>query len=441
MTNKDEAKRSIEAIEKALKAGYKPPNVILERNEKAAISMAAEALGIPRQTLKSRVAPNGLCSKHNLTIDWNLWSNGEESPLHQKSELAETKLKLLSLQHEVIGLRKKLIEAHKHSLDENAIQNILVGVSRKEITTPEWLLSPKLKAGISLPEVPVTLWSDWHGGETVRLEETNGMNEFNNSVLDRRVQLLVERTIDLCKNHGPGNYPGIVINLLGDFVSGGIHPELAKTDEEEIIPTTLRIRDLLVWALTEMINAFGFVYCPCTSGNHGRNTQKPEYKRLVFKNFDWMIYQLLKRHFKDEDRIIFDVPESNEVHYQIYGQRYLAMHGDMLGVKGGDGLIGAIGPIMRGALKVGRQAASMNVDFDMLLCGHWHQTLSLPGIIVNNALKGSDEYALKSLRAVPSIPSQVLFFVHPKFGRTTFREIYLEEKQVSQDAPWVSVFK
>jgi YNFM family putative membrane transporter len=36
------------------------------------------------------------------------------------------------------------------------------------------------------------------------------------------------------------------------------------------------------------------------------------------------------------------------VHYRVYGLRFLLNHGDMLGVKGGDGIIGAIGPMQLG---------------------------------------------------------------------------------------------
>jgi hypothetical protein len=45
---------------------------------------------------------------------------------------------------------------------------------------------------------------------------------------------------------------------------------------------------------------------------------------------------------------IFPPIVANDVHYRVYGVRFLLNHGDMLGVKGGDGIIGAIGPIMRG---------------------------------------------------------------------------------------------
>jgi hypothetical protein len=224
------------------------------------------------------------------------------------------------------------------------------------------------------------------------------------------------------------------------MVSGGIHPELAKTDEEEILPTVLSVVDVLIWAFESLIGEFGNVFVPCAAGNHGRQTHKPEFKRYVFKNYDWFISQLIARHFRGRKEIVFSIPAENEVHYRVFSKRYLAMHGDMLGVRGGDGIIGSIGPIMRGAMKVGKQQSVIGRDFDTLLIGHFHQSLWLPGIIVNNTLKGWDEYAKNSLRAPPSTPSQSLWLEHPRWGRTAMREVLLEDPASDGSPDWVSVF-
>jgi hypothetical protein len=107
-----------------------------------------------------------------------------------------------------------------------------------------------------------------------------------------------------------------------------------------------------------------------------------------------------------DDRIIIDSRPSND--YRVLDQRYLAIHGDMMGVKGGDGIIGAIGPIMRGSLKVRDYGAATNQEHDMLVLGHWHQPLCLPRAIVANTLKGtceSGEFVKNVLRAPPTKPS------------------------------------
>lgn len=347
--------------------------------------------------------------------------------------------KVVALEDEVRRLRQELRKSHRENLDEDAVREILGGIAAAQTEPPAWLRKPAGKK-TKTPEVPMTIWSDWHAGETVSLEETNGVNSFDVATLDRRVHALVDKTIDLCREHGPKSYPGIVVNLLGDFVSGGLHPELLKTDELEILPTVLHVRDLLVVALERIADEFGQVYCPCTAGNHGRGTPRPEFKRYVFKNFDWLIFQLLTRHFAGDDRITFDIRPANEVFYRVYGMRFLAMHGDMLGVKGGDGLIGSIGPIMRGEIKTRGVAASAGMSYDVLLMGHYHQMIWLQRAIVAGCLKGWDEYAKNALRAPISEPSQPLWFVHPRYGITSRWEIRVEEPSEAGDSEWVSVF-
>ena len=351
-----------------------------------------------------------------------------------------TQRRIIRLQDDVRRLTAELASAHRAAIDDDAIRTLLGRLGDAGADPPRWLVDTPAGRGPT-PEVPVTAWGCWHGGEVVDLAQTNGVNEFNVEIFERRVKRLVERTIDLLRNHGPGHYPGIVVALLGDMVSGGLHPELLKTDEEEVIPATLRVRDILVWALDRMLSEFGRVYVPCVAGNHGRATLKPEFKRYVYKSFDWLIYQMLARHYDGRREIVFDIPPANEVLFRVYGQRYLAMHGDMLGVRGGDGIIGAIGPIMRGEVKVGKLSAAIGRDYDVLVMAHWHQQLWLPRAIVANTLKGYDEYARLALRAVPSTPSQPLWLVHPKWGKTAHRDVFLEDPGLGRSDAWVSVFE
>ena len=407
-----EVKATIEALDKHR----------FEASGKAHIANAARALGIAHTSMRERV----------IQIKYDV-----HAPVREKAAPAELR-QLTALKDENSRLRQLLTEAHRETLNDEAIYKLLGSVAAQPPEPPDWLVKITTKRGVS-PEVPITIWSDWHCGEVVSFSETHGTNEFDKAIFERRVRRLVERTVDLLRNHGPGNYPGIVVNLIGDMVSGGLHPELAKTDEEEVIPAVLTCRDILIWAFDYLIEEFGKVYVPCAAGNHGRQTQKPEFKRYVYKSFDWLIYQLLVRHYAGNKRITFDVPDSNEVLYRVYGHRYLAMHGDMIAGRGGDGIIGCIGPITRGEMKVGRQQAAIRRDYDTLLMGHWHQTLWLPRVIVNNTLKGFDEYAHKFLRAPPSTPAQSLWLQHPKWGRTMHREIFLEDPLSDENAPWVSV--
>ncbi len=234
-------------------------------------------------------------------------------------------------------------------------------------------------------------------------------------------------------------YPGIIICLGGDMVGGDIHEELLATNMRTVHQSVNDLTDMLAGAIEEMASKFGKVYVPSVVGNHGRSTKKMLMKNRVFTNYDWSIYCNLERHFRKEKHIIIAPANTADVLFSVFGHRYLLTHGDSLGVKGGDGIIGALGPIMRGTLKVRNSNAEMGRDFDTLIMGHWHQYVTLPGLIVNNALKGYDEFAYLALRAKPSRPSQALWFSHPEHGITAHWQVYLEDmRKAERSSDWVS---
>lgn len=436
-----DAEATVRVVESAIAAGAFYP---LSRGQdgRSALVEAAQALGLAATTVRNRLdqafrlyglAPNGIAPPERQRGKGNGHKGGK--PAEPDNALQR---KMTGLQDEVTSLRKQLKAQQREDLDTEAVRSLLGRLAAAQSAPPRWTIEAGPKRGRGTPEVPVTVWSDWHMGEVVSAAETAGKNAYDPEIAEARVRRLVAATISLAREHGPGDYPGIVVNLLGDFVSGGLHPELAKTDAEEVLPTVLRCVDLLIWGLRQIADAFGQVYVPCASGNHGRATQKPEFKRYIFKNFDWLIYQLVARAFEGDRRLHFDIPDTNEVHYRVFGQRYLAMHGDMLGVKGGDGIIGSLGPIARGETKVGKQASALGLDYDVLVIGHWHQMLWLPRVIVAGTLKGWDEYARSALRAPPAAPCQPLWFVHPRRGITSRWEIGVDDPDRAAGEEWVS---
>jgi hypothetical protein len=243
-------------------------------------------------------------------------------------------------------------------------------------------------------------------------------------------------------------YPGIIVCLGGDFIGGDIHEELARSNDMAPLRAVEFMTDILCAGIEKMASKFGKVYLPCVVGNHGRTTRKPPFKGITDFNYDYALYCNLIRHFtsgifggRTSKFIHIDAPESADVHFKSYGVDYMLTHGDNLGTAGGDGIIGSIGPVMRGSIKLGAQTHKIGLDFDELVMCHWHRTLWLPGVTVNNTLKGFDEYSALKLRAPPTVPSQSLWFNHPQFGTTARWEIYLEGKiktQVAENKSWAT---
>lgn len=385
--------------------------------EHGGAQQASAASGIPESTMRRRVAA---AKTRKL---------GATAHLSTEDKL---RFELQRARRDITALTREADSAER-------IRTEIFGLSQRAPEPPAWLAPAKAPLGHR--GTPMTLWSDWHYGEVVRPEEVGGTNEFNAEVAAARIQQLVNTTVDLCYNHmgrAKAEYPGIVVCLGGDMITGDIHEELVETNDRTTQQCINDLTDLIASALEEMADRFGRVFVPCVVGNHGRSTRKVRMKGRVYTSHEWLIYCQLERHFRKDKRIAFYIPGETDAYFKVYQHRFLLTHGDSLGVKGGDGIIGAVGPILRGSIKVGRSEAHIGRDMDTILMGHWHQMLWLPGVIVNGALKGYDEYARLALRAPYSRPSQALWFVHPEHGITAKWEVYLDKGRTVEDAgEWI----
>src|SRR5262249_27546297 len=159
----------------------------------------------------------------------------------------------------------ELREARRDALTQEEVRKLIFKLAAHTPEPPSWLVKVGASSGVT--GVPSALWSDWHLGEVVRLEEMNGVNAFNLGIAEKRIRRRAERQIDLCYAHMTSpRYPGIVVGLAGDIISGGLHPELAESDELDIVPTVFWAVDRLTWALRVLADKFGFVYVVCSPG-------------------------------------------------------------------------------------------------------------------------------------------------------------------------------
>lgn len=379
---------------------------------------AASRLGIQIRAFRESLA---IARERGLTVN----SKVLDETAKLKIELAQANRRIETIQREEDTAER--------------IREAILGLADHTPEPPEWLQRPGTPG---FRGAPMTIWSDWHWGEVVHAAEVAGVNEYNHKIGRLRAKRLVETTIDLAFNHmgrAKTKYPGCIVCLGGDMITGDIHEELLATNDRTPQQSINDLTDVLAGGLDTMAGKFGRLFVPCVVGNHGRSSRKPRMKGRVFTSIEWVIYCNLERHFRNSKHIQFMIPGETDAYFSVFGHRYLLTHGDSLGVKGGDGIIGAMGPIVRGAIKVGRSEAEIDRDFDTIVMGHWHQYLTVPGIIVNNSLIGYNEYARLGLRAPYSRPSQALWFTHPEHGITAHWQVYLENLKTSnQKSEWVT---
>jgi hypothetical protein len=331
---------------------------------------------------------------------------------------------------QIRALNKELRARTQINDTAESLRESIFGLNAYTQEPPIWLDKPHREGSIT--GVPLIFASDWHHGETVDPDQVGGMNAFNRSISKQRVKRFGEGVIDLCFNHMTNpSYPGCVFAVGGDMITGGIHEDLRETNDGPVTLSVVEVEEMLIGFITMLADRFGKVFVPCVPGNHARTTLKPRAKNRVFDSWEWVIYQHLEKWFEKDPRVTIHVPNEVDAHFAIYGHRFMLTHGDTLGVKGGDGIIGALGPIARGALKVGRSEAQCGRDFDTLMIGHYHIYIprgdAVP-VLVNGSLIGYNEFARLVLRAAPTRPIQSLTFIHPKRGITCQWPIYLDDK-------------
>lgn len=379
-------------------------------------------ISVPRTTVRSWIS--------NRVVLATKLDAGNVGAGPAREDILADKVRLLELQ---------IKHMKKDTLTDHFVKTEIIGLrdafANESANIPKWMLEPHSKT-TSFPGVPTLFASDWHWWEVVDSSQIGGANEYSVEIGHDRARKLIGYTIDLLNNHMVNpNYPGIVFALGGDMVSGDIHDELIATNAGEIMPCVVDLVTVLIWCIATLADKFGNVFVPCVTGNHGRNTHKIRAKGRNYTSYDWLTYQWLAKHFENDKRIQFYIPNGSDALYSIYNRRYLLTHGDQF--RGGDGMIGALGPIIRGDHKKRSRNSQIDMEYDTMLCGHWHQLIQLQRLIVNGSLKGYDEYASQGNFPYEP-PRQALWLTHPKWGITFSVPVQVEAPKEWPQTSWVS---
>ena len=344
------------------------------------------------------------------------------APTVEQSEKRE----LIHLRLQNKQLKAKLQEGERQEAISEDIRQKIFKIAQMDPDPPSWTI--KASKSTSSPGIPTLLCSDWHWAEIINPAEIGGVpNQYNLKIAHQRANRLINNTIDLLKNHMVNpKYDGIHLMLGGDLFSGTIH-DLSETNEVPMMKAFTDLHGTLIWVINSLLNHFPKVHVSGVVGNHGRTSMKPKTKERTTTNFDWLMYNMLQAYYHPAEktpdkRVTFIIPEAADVLIPIYNHRYLFTHGDQF--RGGDGIIGPLGPITRGDIKKRARNMQVGQDYDTLVLGHWHRYISTRQIIVNGSLCGYNEYAfLGNFPYEP--PIQALWLTHPDRGITFQIPIYV----------------
>ena len=178
---------------------------------------------------------------------------------------------------EITRLKKLLREQYREQNLAEEIREKAFNLSRQSLDPPEWISED---LGNKNPGTPTLFLSDWHWAEVVDPSEISGKNQYNLDIANQRAQLCFDRFIEVYHKHvSLPEYPGCVLALGGDMVSGTIHDELKETNEIDIMPTVMDLSEVLIAGIKKLLLHFPKIAAFCVTGNHGRYTQNKRFKR------------------------------------------------------------------------------------------------------------------------------------------------------------------
>ena len=187
---------------------------------------------------------------------------------------------------------------------------------------------PQLPPVIELKDSTRTEWgdvvgiSDWHIGEDVNAEEVNGSNEFNYKVAYKRVAKYIS------KINTKQSSDNVVIADLGDNIRGIIHGGIEDT-EGGLMESLVQAVDLQIVFINSMLAIYNKIDYRFVVGNHSRLDDHVKAKGK-YKDYSWLITQMLVRLYTNEPRITFHISKSGFHLIKLNTASVLLFHGDTL---------------------------------------------------------------------------------------------------------------
>lgn len=340
----------------------------------------------------------------------NLARKSKDTQLHQEQiQWLEAKLGLAQdfLEHKI---EKFKIEAKKNNSDSEAVAFII--------------------------------GSDWHYEEKVDPETVNGLNKHTPEIARDKIskffrnstKLIQGQSRDVQINHG-------VLGLLGDHMSGYIHPELLEGNYMSPSQAVLDLHDIIVSGIDHILkNTKVKLTVVCKYGNHGRTTDKPRHSTAAENNFEWMMFKYLEKFYEKNDRVQFQVDKSYHSFLNLFGTYTIRFHhGDSVRFQG-SGIGGVTIPASKAIgqwdktssglifkrdksiiklIDDGTEILTNQVYLDVF--GHFHTQMTDTGshkFVLNGSLIGYNAYAQKVVKAPYEEPKQAFFLLDRYRGKT-----------------------
>lgn len=268
---------------------------------------------------------------------------------------------------------------------------------------------------------PVFLVSDLHVEETVDPKTVGGLNAYDLTEADRRLEKLGDSMLWMMEHHRASfEIREAVLWLGGDLLSGYIHPDLVEVAALSPVQTILWLQERIERLINKLLSLGGLerIIIPCNVGNHGRTTVRMQVATVTENSYEWLLYQQLRRTFATNSRVEFHIADGDFLRLKVHDTRLGFHHGHATRFGGGVG--GITIPILKSIAKWNTYG-----ECDVWNLGHWHQVHDLPRFVVNGSLIGTSPYGMQV--GAFEAPAQASYLIDSKRGKAMSTTLWVAD--------------
>jgi hypothetical protein len=307
------------------------------------------------------------------------------------------------LRGQVDDLQRQLVEAEER-------QGVLDAIASFQ-PQPAWPIDQRVrKANSQSDSTAIVVLTDWHCEERVTRASVNGLNEYNLVIAAARIRKATENAlvmIEMARSYT--RIDQIVVAVLGDLITGFIHPELRESNALPPFEAIQFAEEHLTASLSTLIkySKCKDMVVACSYGNHGRVTEKRRIATGAANSYEWNLYSTLAKWFNPKP-IRWQVSPSYHNWVKVQGRDVRLHHGDSIRYQGGVG-----GLDIPAKKKIAQWNKAKVADLDIF--GHYHQLVRSTRFICSASLMGYNAYSI-DIGAEYDEPSQTFACINRHRG-------------------------
>ena len=240
--------------------------------------------------------------------------------------------------------------------------------------------------GTKTTELVLTI-GDIHYGADILVEGLNGetLNRFNDEVFRRRMEQLLDETVDIISRH---KVTGVHLFFVGDVLDGMLRQSQLMRLEYGIVESTMRVSEYLSAWIAELARYVKNIEVVAVTGNHSEiRPLKSKHREFEDENLERIILWYMAERLRPVTNVYVDPVCKRLKKVEVLGKSFLLLHGD------GD----------QNIENIARDSVNLyGQHIDYFMCGHLHRDeVRLNGvtnsgnsmIIRTPSLCGMDKYA------------------------------------------------